>query len=261
MNMKQPNYGNWISKTMMEFLWTATVVFLAISLLFTYLFPVKILSAAALVLTILSAILSVYHQVCRHAFSFTGRGVMRGIHSELLNHLSWNGNGSLLDIGCGSGALTIRCAKAFPKAEITGIDYWGAQWNYAREQCEENRRIEQVQPITFIKGDAATLPFQSESFDAVISNFVFHEVMTQSDKRKLVREALRVVKKGGVFAFHDLFEQKILYGDMKVLVEELKKEGITEIYYIPHTENMKCIPFYVKAPWLLSGLGMLYGVK
>lgn len=259
--MKQPNYGNWISKTMMLFLWTATVIFLALSLLFTYLFQVKILAAATLMLTILSAILSIYHHVCRHAFSFTGGGVMRGIHSELLNHLSWNGNGTLLDIGCGSGALTIRCAKAFPKAEITGIDYWGAQWNYAREQCEENRRIEQVQPITFIKGDAAALPFENESFDAVISNFVFHEVMTQSDKRKVVREALRVVKKGGVFAFHDLFEQKTIYGDMKALVEELKKEGITEIYYIPHSENMECIPFYVKAPWLLSGLGILYGVK
>ena len=69
--MKQPNYGNWISKTMMQFLWTAAVIFLALSLIFTYLFQVKILAAPALVLTILSAILSVYHQVCRHAFSFT----------------------------------------------------------------------------------------------------------------------------------------------------------------------------------------------
>ncbi len=259
--MKQPNYGNWISKSMMQVLWAATAIFLALTLLFTYLFQVKILSAAALMLTLLSAILSVYHQVCRHAFSFTGKGVMSGIHKELLNHLPWNGNGTLLDIGCGSGALTIRCAKAFPKAEITGIDYWGAQWNYAKEQCEENMRIEQVVPITFLKGDAAALPFQDESFDAAISNFVFHEVMTQPDKRKVIREALRVVKKGGVFAFHDLFEQKNLYGDMEELVEELKKEGITEVHYLPHTEHMDCIPSYVKTPWLLSGLGMLYGVK
>ncbi|MDF2887742.1 MAG: methyltransferase family protein [Lacrimispora sp.] len=259
--MKHPNYGNWISKSMMHFLWAVTAIFLALALLFTYLFQVKILAAVTLVLTLLSAILSVYHQVCRHAFSFTGGGVMNCIHKELLNHLSWNGNGTLLDIGCGSGALTIRCAKAFPKAKITGIDYWGAQWNYAREQCEENRRIEQVPPITFLKGDAAALPFQDESFDAAISNFVFHEVMTQPDKRKVVREALRVVKKGGVFAFHDLFEQKKLYGDITELVEELKKEGITEINYLPHTEHMDCIPSYVKAPWLLSGLGILYGVK
>ncbi|HEY4532944.1 MAG TPA: class I SAM-dependent methyltransferase [Fusobacterium sp.] len=29
-----------------------------------------------------------------------------------------------LDVGCGSGALTIACAKRNPKASMIGLDYW-----------------------------------------------------------------------------------------------------------------------------------------
>ena len=53
----------------------------------------------------------------------------------------------------------------------------------------------------------------------------------------MVREALRIVKKGGAFSFQDMFSQKALYGDMEEFVEELKKEGITEIHYIGNLEK------------------------
>ncbi len=58
---------------------------------------------------------------------------MGQIHKYLLTKLTWTGKGSLLDIGCGSGALTILCKKTYPEAEITGLDYWGKEWNYAKE--------------------------------------------------------------------------------------------------------------------------------
>lgn len=95
-----------------------------------------------------------------------------------------------------------------------------------------------------------------------MSNFVFHEVRTQPDKRLVVKEALRVVKKGGAFSFHDMFEQKQLYGNMDEFINELKKEGITEIHYEAHTENLSFIPRVVKlAPWMLKDMGIIYGVK
>ena len=59
---------------------------------------------------------------------------------------------------------------------------------------------------------------------------MFHEIHSAKDKRDVVREALRVVKKGGVFSFQDMFSQKALYGDMDELVRILKEEGITEIH-------------------------------
>ena len=81
--------------------------------------------------------------------------MMAKVHQHLVDHLEWDGDGTLLDIGCGAAALTIRCAKAFPKAKLVGMDYWGAEWNYAKEQCEANAKAEGVADrITFHKGDA-----------------------------------------------------------------------------------------------------------
>ena len=81
---------------------------------------------------------------------------MAGVHQHLVDHLEWDGEGTLLDIGCGAAALTVRCAKAFPNSQITAMDYWGVEWNYAKEQCEKNARLEGVENrITFQKGDAA----------------------------------------------------------------------------------------------------------
>ena len=82
------------------------------------------------------------------------------------------------------------------------------------------------------------------------------------DKRDVVREALRVVKRGGAFSFQDLFAQKSLYGDMDAFVEELKKEGISEIHYIGNLEKtLDFVPAYVRTPWMISGMGILYGKK
>ena len=70
-----------------------------------------------------------------------------------------------------------------------------------------------------------------------MSNFVFHEVRSAKDKRDVVKEALRVVKKGGAFSFQDMFSQKALYGDMDEFVRILKAEGISEVHYIGNLEK------------------------
>ena len=77
----------------------------------------------------------------------------------------------------------------------------------------------------------------------------------------MVREALRVVKKGGSFAFQDLFGSRSLYGDMAQFIEILHNEGISEIHYIPHVERQ---PFISRRPALslmLRNMGLLYGRK
>ena len=127
----------------------------------------------------------------------------------------------------------------------------------------KNAAIEGVASrIHFEKGDAAHLNYADETFDAAVSNFVFHEVHSARDKRDVVREALRIVKRGGVFSFQDLFAQKSLYGDMDAFVEELKKEGISEIHYIGNLEKtLDFVPAYVRTPWMISGMGILYGKK
>lgn len=256
------DYGNWVPAAIMKLYAVVLAVLALAELACILLIRNKILSVIVGIVFALFLLTTLYMWRCRVLFDFKKGGLMGVVHQYLTDHLEWDGNGRLLDIGCGAGALTIRCAKKFPNAQLIGVDYWGAEWSYAKEQCERNARAEGVGERTeFVKGDAAKLDFQTEAFDAAVSNFVFHEVRTQPEKREVVREALRVVKKGGAFAFQDLFEQKQLYGDMEEFVETLKKEGIREIHYIPSVEKQGFIPKFVQAPWMLHGIGLLYGRK
>ena len=226
--------------------------------------PHTVLLLLRIIFTVAAALLlitTVYMGICRHLFSYTGGHVAAKILDYVISHLNWNGNGKLLDIGCGSGALTIRAAKKYPEAELIGIDYWGAIWSFGKKQCENNAKSERVgQRIKFMRGDAASLPFPDGSFDAAVSNFVFHEVATQPDKRLVVKEALRVVKKGGAFAFHDLFLQKSLYGDIDEFVEVLKNEGVSEIHFAKSRDE-SFIPSILKLPFMLEKIGIIYGIK
>lgn len=258
---KDTNYGNWVPNAMMTGCGIAIAVLAGITVIFAVL-RLPVFAAAGGVFLAAVAGFTWYMKTCRDLFDFKKGGMMGEVHQYLLDHMEWDGNGSLLDIGCGADALTIRCAKAYPNAKLTGMDYWGPEWSYAREQCEANAKAEGVADrVVFQKGDAGHLEYASESFDAAVSNFVFHEVKSQPDKQELVREALRVVKKGGSFAFQDMFEQKALYGDMKAFIEELKAEGIAEVQYIGNVEKEGFIPSFVTAPWMLRGVGLLYGKK
>ena len=260
--LSRTDYGNWVPAAMMKTFAVLITVLLLAECLFLFLLKNTVLSIIAGILLVVVIAFALYMWQCRRLFDFNRGGLMGKIHQFLVEHLDWEGKGTLLDIGCGAGALTIRCAKRFPQAKLIGMDFWGAGWSYAKEQCEHNAMIEGVaERITFQKGDAAKLNFPDETFDAAVSNFVFHEVRTQPDKRKVVREALRVVKKGGAFAFQDLFSQEKLYGNMEVFAEQLRREGISELYYLPHIEKQGVIPKFVQAPWMLSGVGLLYGRK
>lgn len=260
---EKANYGNWVPEKALYMLFGAAVVLGAIAVIVQVVLSKPVITAAAGVLCVLALIMAVYMLICHETFAFGKGNMMAGVHEHLVEHLDWNGEGRLLDIGCGAAVLTVRCAKAFPKAQITAMDYWGAEWNYAKEQCEKNAQIEGVADRTsFQKGDAAKLDFPDESFDAAVSNFVFHEVRTAKDKRDVVREALRIVKKGGVFSFQDMFSQKALYGDMEQFVRELKAEGISEVHYIGNLEKkLDFIPGVVTTPWMISGMGIIYGKK
>lgn len=256
------DYGNWVPAAMMKLCGGITVILLLIVLSGILILHNLIMSVIVGILFLIALAYTLYMWKCRNIFDFDKGGLMGEIHEYLVKHLNWDGQGNLLDIGCGAGALTIRCAKRFPNAKLTGVDFWGAGWSYAKSQCEQNAQIEMVEErVHFQKGDAAKLDFKDESFDAAVSNFVFHEVRTQPDKRLVVKEALRVVKKGGSFAFQDLFAQKRLYGNMEEFIEELRREGIQEIHYISNVEKKGFVPGVVQAPWMLSGIGLIYGKK
>ena len=79
---------------------------------------------------------------------------------------------------------------------FTGIDYWGAAYGYGQAMCEKKRRKRgRGGPVRIQAWGREQAGFPDESFDAVVSNYVYHNVMG-ADKRALLLETLRVLKKG-----------------------------------------------------------------
>ena len=112
-------------------------------------------------------------------------GIMEQVHRVVLSHLDYDGQEKILEVGCGSGALIIRSALTWSKAKVIGIDYWGAVYTYSKALCEKNAVSEGVASrCVFQHGDAKQLDFPDESFDVVISNYVYHNVMG-ADMQKL----------------------------------------------------------------------------
>ncbi|MFC1982411.1 class I SAM-dependent methyltransferase [Chloroflexota bacterium] len=166
-----------------------------------------------------------------------GGGLQKELCNALLDKLEWDGQGKGLDIGTGSGRVAIYLAKKYPLVRVVGIDYWGNPWAYSRAICDKNAEIEGVADrVSFQRASAVNLPFEDGEYDLVISNFVFHSVRVLN-KTSLIKEALRVVRKGGAFAFQDLFNQQF-YGDIGLFYKELQTWGLKELRLV-HTSVKK----------------------
>jgi len=248
---EKAEYGNWVSKGIIFLSGFLGFVFLGLSLMFWVL----------MIPAVLFLLVSVYFLYVRYEFSPQGGNLQEHIWTLVLANLDWNGEGRALDIGCGNGALTIKLAKKYKEAQIIGIDYWGKNWEYSKNVCERNAVIERVsERVAFQKANAVSLPFDDGYFDAAVSNFVFHMVGKSKDKREVVREALRVVKKGGEFSFQDEFLVKPLYGDIDELIETIKSWGISKVVFV-QTRDADFIPRALKLPFILGTIGIIKGKK
>lgn len=75
----------------------------------------------------------------------------------------------------------------------------------------------------------------------------------------ILLETLRVLKKGGTFAIHDLFS-KDKYGDMQAFVKRLKDMGYEHVELIPTDDGRLMSPW--EARWMaLGGSAILFGKK
>jgi SAM-dependent methyltransferase len=246
------DYGNWVSTKLVFVPGVLSLLFGGLS----FLLPVLGVVAVIFFLCFL------YFVYARYLFSPRGGNIQARIQDLVLDHMmGWDGIGKVLDIGCGNGPLTIQIAKRYPQAEAIGIDYWGTAWEYSKGVSDRNAAIEGVaERVTFERASASSLPFDDEAFDVVVSNLVFHEVRDVRDKKKLIKEALRVVRKGGWFVFQDLFLWKQVYGEVDDLLETIRSWGIETVEFV-YTSDSDFIPKALKLPFMLGTAGILYGRK
>ena len=261
----KPDYKNWMPKGMVATAVCLTAVFLILFIAFGVSGPASgtlktVLFIVFLAGTVVGLAVSVWMIMMYRAFDYNGpRQMSRQIIEGIAGYVDLPEGASGLDVGCGSGALGIACAKRNPGASFIGIDRWGKEYaSFSKALCESNAGAEGVGNISFRQGDATRLDFPDESFDAVVSNYVYHNIPS-GDRQAILLETLRVLRKGGTFALHDIFS-KAKYGDMAAFVRKLKEMGYEDVRLIDTTDGM----FMKKseASWMgLSGSALLIGRK
>jgi ubiquinone/menaquinone biosynthesis C-methylase UbiE len=95
----------------------------------------------------------------------------------------------VLDLGCGTGTLTLMLKRANPEAHIIGMDGDPEVLGIAREK---SRGVD----IQWDKGNASSLPYPDSTFDRVVTSLVIHYLVTD-DKWIAFQEIFRVLKPGG----------------------------------------------------------------
>jgi ubiquinone/menaquinone biosynthesis C-methylase UbiE len=98
----------------------------------------------------------------------------------------------ILDIGCAIGNATLVWARAFPDAEVHGIDVGAPVLRYAHARAQAFGV-----PVHFSQQNAEHTEFEAGSFDLVISHIVLHET-SKSALVRILRECHRLLRPGGL---------------------------------------------------------------
>ena len=261
----KPDYKNWMPKGMILSFAAGAAASLFLCLLFACSGWVsgswqRVLIILFVVLAVVFCGLTIWSVLMYRTFDYSGRRQMsRLIIEGVAAYIKLPQGGKCLDVGCGSGALAIAVAKRNPKASVVGIDRWGKEYaSFSKTLCERNAQAEKVKNTSFQQGDAKHLDFPDDSFDAVTSNYVYHNIMGRN-KQQLLLETLRVLKKGGAFAIHDIMSRQ-RYGDMNEFMKELRLMGYEKVKLIDTTDG-KFMSRAEAATMLLTGSAILCGVK
>lgn len=100
----------------------------------------------------------------------------------------------VLDIGCGSGGITLHLVTRHIAGHVTGFDVEAPVIEAARARAAGRGLSDRAD---FVHGTPGPLPFADASFDMV---FTKDALLHVPDKDALFRDIFRVMKPGGVFA-------------------------------------------------------------
>jgi ubiquinone/menaquinone biosynthesis C-methylase UbiE len=109
------------------------------------------------------------------------------VGETLCEEVDLRSNERVIDVAAGNGNATLAAEHRF--AEVVSTDYVGALLERGRERAKADRL-----PVIFLKADAENLPFETGSFDVVLSSF---GVMFAPDQEKAASELVRVCRRGG----------------------------------------------------------------
>lgn len=100
---------------------------------------------------------------------------------------------NVLEVSCGHGGGASYLTRALQPRRYTALDLNPAGIRFCRQR-------HQIEGLSFIHGDAENLPFEPETFDAVINVEASH---CYPDFPRFLAEVARVLRPGGLFLYAD----------------------------------------------------------
>lgn len=169
-------------------------------------------------------------------YEFHGQGkLVSGETPDFVGYIKKfaNKNFKALDLGCGSGELTLKLSPFFK--EIIGIDPFEGYIETAKKQKKEAN----IQNVIFQLADGKNLPFEDEYFDIVLSSRG-----PLSANIEFIKESFRVLKVGGLMIEETIGEKdkielkKIFRRGQNYPIQETKLESVQRLL---KQSNMKLI--------------------
>lgn len=165
-----------------------------------------------------------------------GADAMRRLLLPLMKaEVAGDGEGlHFLEVAAGTGRLSRFVKLAYPKARITVTDL---SWPYLR-RAQKNLRDQDR--LEFLQAAAENLPFKDQTFDAVYSCFLFHE-LPEPVRKQVLAEGLRVLKPGGLYGFVDSLQKQDATGGFSWALERFPQdfhEPFYKNYTLKPMENM-----------------------
>ena len=121
----------------------------------------------------------------------------------------------VLDVGCGTGTLAVKAARAARDVTVTGLDADPAILAKAR-----HRAAGAELQIRFDEAMSNRLPYPDESFDVVLSTLFFHHLPDEA-KHQTAAEVARVLRPGGRLVVADLGRPRdpLMWAAVRVTVQ------------------------------------------
>jgi arsenite methyltransferase len=132
------------------------------------------------------------------------------VWNRILDDLRLQGDETVLDMGCGRGAVLLAAAKRLPRGRAIGVDLWQAdQTDNSPSATRANAKLENVADRIEVRtADMTALPFDDDSVDVIVSSLAIHNIPTHDGRRRALSEAMRVLRPGGRLAIADLWETR-----------------------------------------------------
>jgi demethylmenaquinone methyltransferase/2-methoxy-6-polyprenyl-1,4-benzoquinol methylase/phosphoethanolamine N-methyltransferase len=137
-----------------------------------------------------------FYDACGWLMSF---GRLPDLRKETLRIAGLQPGESILDVGCGTGSLTLMAAEQLgPDARVAGIDASPEMIEQARKKASKKKR-----EVDFRVAPIEQLPYGDAEFDAVLSSLMLHH-LPDDLKAQGLAEVHRVLKPGGRLVVLDL---------------------------------------------------------